>query len=512
MPRTFNLADLFEIVADTVPDRDAIVAGERRITYRELDQRATRLASAMRAHGVQRGQTVGIDLYNSIEFMESYFACCKIGAVPVNLNYRYVPDELAYVADTLDISVLIYTSEVDKVVQAVLPRTPKVREIWCVRSSAVEPLPSGAQDYETVLASGQTVLEDPERSGEDLYILCTGGTTGMPKGVMWPHRAMFRAALGGGGFFTRTGPIATPEQLADNVRATPHMSYVVIAPLMHGGGLWSCLISLFAGSTVVLNERARFDPEYIWDLVSRERVMVMALIGDAMALPLIQTLERHPGRWDLTQLKICGNGGAVFSTHLQERLQQLVPGLIINNSMGSSESGAIQGAVPTVHGEGFMRYAPRPDLAVIDHHMQPVTAPGAEGVLARTGDTPVGYYGDAKKTAETFVKVQGQLWALTGDRVRIDADGYYAVLGRGNLCINSGGEKIFPEEVEEAIRRYPAVRDAQFTWSSRSSAARLARPITAGPSRWHWSRLAWCDAFEAPGRPRPDGWPTRCPG
>jgi len=458
MPRSFNLADLFAVVAETVPDRDALVAGERRITYRELDQRITRLASALHARGVKRGDNVGIDLYNSIEFMESYFACCRIGAVPVNLNYRYVSDELSYVLNTLDIQVLIYTQAIEPVLQAVAPSPAKLR--LRVRLGQ-GPLSADTLDYESLLTSSDGWLDGVEPRSDDHYILCTGGTTGMPKGVIWPHRAMFMAALGGGGFFTRTGPIATPEQLADNVLAVPAMSYVVISPLMHGAGLWSCLISLFAGSTVVLNERPSFDAEYIWDLISRERVAIMSVVGDAMALPLIQALERQPNRWDLSQLRVFGNGGAVFSVHLQERIKQLVPGLLINNGMGSSESGAIQGGERTVHGEGFMRYAPRPDLAVIDHHMQRVTAPGVEGVLARTGDTPVGYYGDAKKTAETFVHIEGQLWILTGDRVRIDADGYYAVLGRGNLCINSGGEKIFPEEVEEAIRRYPAVRDCR---------------------------------------------------
>lgn len=456
MPRTFNLADLFEIVAETVPERTAIVAGDRRITYRDLDQRATRLASALRARGVQRGHNVGIDLYNSVEFMESFFACCKLGAVPVNLNYRYVQDELRFVANTLDIQVLIYTQEIEPTVLAVLPTTPKVRLRLRLGSG---PLPPDTLDYEAVVASGEPQLDDPQRSDDDQYILCTGGTTGMPKGVIWPHRAMFMAAIGGGGFFTRKGPVATPEQLADNVRAVPHMSYVVISPLMHGAGLWSCLVSLYAGSTVALNERPSFDAEYIWDMISNEKVAVMSVVGDAMALPLIQALEKNPGRWDLSQLRVFGNGGAVFSVHLQERIKLLVPGLMINNGMGSSESGAIQGGERTVHGEGFMRFAPRADLAVIDQNMQRVTQPGSEGVLSRTGDTPIGYYGDAKKTAETFVRIDDKLWILTGDRVRIDADGSYAVLGRGNLCINSGGEKVFPEEVEEAIRRYAAVRD-----------------------------------------------------
>lgn len=456
MPRSFNLADLFEIVAETVPDRTALVAGERRISYRELDQRATRLASALRDRGVRRGDNVAIDLVNSIEHMESFFACCKIGALPVNVNYRYTPDELVYIFDTLDVKVLVYGADVETPVLAALPRCPKIA--LKLRVGAGDP-PAGTLAYESVVESGSASLADPERSGDDLSILCTGGTTGMPKGVLWPHKSLFMAALGGGGYFTRSGPVPTPEALADNVRATPHMPYVVISPLMHGAGLWSCLISLYAGSTVVLNERINFDAAYVWDLIAREKVMIMSVVGDAMALPLIQALEQNPGRWNLAQLRVFGNGGAVFSTHLQDRLKALLPGVMINNGLGSSESGAIQGGERVAHGEGFMRYAPRPELAVIDSDMQRVTTPGGEGVLARTGHTPVGYYGDPRKNAETFVSIAGQLWVLTGDRARIDPDGHYAVLGRGNLCIVSGGEKIYPEEVEAAIRRYPAVRD-----------------------------------------------------
>jgi fatty-acyl-CoA synthase len=229
--------------------------------------------------------------------------------------------------------------------------------------------------------------------------------------------------------------------------------------MMHGAAMWASLISLLAGHTVVVNENTRFDAVQVWDIVQRSGVNILSVVGDAMALPLIQALEAQPQRWNLQALKIFGNGGAVFSPHLQDRLRTLLPQLAINNGMGSSETGLLGGRQKPERGDGMIRIEPRVDLALIDDTMTIVSGPGAEGTLARTGYTPIGYYGDAKKTAETFVTVGGRLWVLTGDRARIDTDGDIVVLGRGSQCINTGGEKVFPEEVETAARRCKAVRD-----------------------------------------------------
>lgn len=457
MARTFNLADLFEVVANVVPERTAFICGQQRLSYRELDERATRLASALRAHGVKRGDNVGIQLHNSAEYLETFLACCKIGAAPANINYRYVADELEHLFSSLELKALVFGADFADEVAKVAPRVPTLKLLVCAGAGAARP--AGALDYDTLLASGEARLDDPERSDNDLYLLCTGGTTGLPKGVMWPHKSLFMGALGGGGIFFRRPPVKTPEELAEFVPHGPPLTYIALAPMMHGAAMWASLISLLSGHTVTVNDQKNFDAEHVWDIVVRDGVNILSIVGDAMALPLIQALEAHPGRWDLSKVAIFGNGGAVFSGHLQERIKTLLPHIMINNGMGSSEAGMVGGGEKPVQGSGLMRITPRPDLAVIDDQHHIVTEPGAQGILARTGYTPVGYYGDAKKTAATFITIDGRLWVLTGDSARIDESGDIVVLGRGSQCINTGGEKVFPEEVEEVARRYGAVAD-----------------------------------------------------
>ena len=487
MTRTFNLADIFEVVAQAVPERTAFVCGAQRLSFAQLDERATRLASALRAQGVQRGHHVGIQLHNSAAYLETFFACCKLGAAPVNVNYRYVADELAYLFRTLELRALVHGEAFEAEVTKALPQVPTLalRVPVGPSTTTTNAADTGVRcmSFDSLMASGSPQLEDPDRSGDDIFMLCTGGTTGLPKGVMWPHRSLFMAALGGGGIYFRRPPIAAPEELATLVPAGPALTYFAVAPLMHGAAMWATLISLFAGHTVVVNDEPAFDAAHVWDIVVRDGVNILSIVGDAMALPLVQALEREPGRWNLQRLMVFGNGGAVFSRHLQDRLKACVPHVMVNNGMGSSESGLVGGGdKPVGDKEGLIRITPRPDLAVIDESHQLRTAPGDEGTLARTGYTPVGYYGDPKKTAETFVTIEGRLWVLTGDRARIDDNGDYLVLGRGSGCINTGGEKVFPEEVEEAARRCAAVRDVLVVglpderWGQRVTAVVEAEP------------------------------------
>jgi fatty-acyl-CoA synthase len=457
MARTFNLADLFEVVAGVVPERTAFICGEHRLSYRQLDERATRLASALRARGIGRGDQVGIELYNSAEYLETFLACCKIGAAPANINYRYVADELLYLFTSLDLKALVYSAEFDAEVGKALGRgAPGLETVVRVSDG---PGIDGAVNYESLLASGDAVLDDPERSDNDLYVLCTGGTTGMPKGVVWPHKSLFMGALGGGGFYLRCPPIDRPEALERLVPQSPPLTFFASAPMMHGAAMWASLISLFSGHAVVVNDQTSFDAEHAWDIVVRDGVNIMSVVGDAMATPLIQALEAHPRRWDLGRLMLFGNGGAVLSSHLQERMKAAVPHIQFNNNMGSSEMGVVGGGNKPKQGDGFMVLRPGPELAVIDEQLRIVTAPGSQGILARSGHTPIGYYGDAKKSAEVFVTIDGRLWVLSGDRARIDEEGGIVMLGRGSQCINTGGEKVFTEEVEEAARRCPAVQD-----------------------------------------------------
>ena len=454
--RSFNLADIFEAVAEAVPERIAFVCGTQRLSYRELDRRATQLASALREQGVQRGDNVGIELYNSAEYLEAFFACCKIGAAPANINYRYVADELEQLFGSLQLRALVYGAAFAAEIAQVAPRLPRLRTLLQVGTGGAVP---GALDYEALRAAGSATLSDPQRSGDDLSLLCTGGTTGLPKGVMWPHKNLFMGALGGGGMYLRCPPFDSVEALAAAVPQAPPMTFFALAPLMHAAALWATLISLYTGHTVLVNDQHHFDPEHIWDLAQREGANIVSGVGDAMALPLVKALEAHRGRWPLQHLMIYGNGGALLSASLAERIKAALPHITVTNGMGSSETGVTGGGDKPGQGEGFMVLQPRPELAVIDAELRIVSAPGARGILARSGYTPVGYYGDAKKTAQTFVPIDGRIWVLSGDEARLDEQGRIVVLGRGSQCIVSGGEKIFPEEVEEALRRYDAVHD-----------------------------------------------------
>lgn len=475
MKRTFNLADIFELVTQAVPDRIAFGCGEQKLTFSQLNERANQLGNALRARGIGRGDNVGIQLYNCAEYLEAFFACTKIGAIPVNVNYRYVADELQSLFNSLHLRGLVYGADFDEAVLDVVAQVPTMRLALRV-GELREGMPKAFVPYEKVLAEGSKELLDADRSDDDIFMLCTGGTTGLPKGVMWPHKALFMGALGGGGYYFRRPPIDTPEELLQLVPSGPPLAYLAAAPLMHGAAMWATLISLFSGHPVYVSERKNFDPVYMLDLIEDHKINVMAVVGDAMALPIIQTLEENQGRWPLKSLMIFGNGGAVFSRHLQERLLVQVPHLMLNNGMASSESGVLGSGDKTPGGEGFMRIAPRPDLCVVSEDMRILSEPGDEGILSRRGHTPLGYYADPKKTAETFVVIDGSRWVLTGDRARIDTTGEYLVLGRGSQCINTGGEKVYPEEVEEAARRYQSVQDvvvvglADERWGSKVAA------------------------------------------
>ena len=458
--RSFNLADLFEVVAGAVPERTAFICGPQHLSFRELDQRATRLASALRQRGLGRGDNVGIGLHNSAEYLEAFFACCKIGAVPANVNYRYVAGELHYLLDSLELKALFFGDDLAAQVQQVAPLLPALRlRVQVVGSAAGGQADAGNEEHEALLASGSPALQDPERNDNDQYLLCTGGTTGMPKGVVWPHRSLFMGALGGGGIYFGRPPIEKPEELATLVPQAPAMCFFALAPMMHGAAMWASLISLFAGHTLVVNDQSHFNAEHVWDVTERDGVSIISVVGDAMALPLVKALEAHPGRWNLSQLRIVGNGGAVLSAQLQERIKAALPQVMMTNGMGSSETGLMGSGRKPAQGDGFMVLAARPDLAVIDHDLRILRAPGDQGVLARTGFTPIGYFGDAEKSAQVFVTIDGKLWVLSGDQARLDEQGDIVVLGRGSQCINTGGEKVFPEEVEEAVRRYAAVAD-----------------------------------------------------
>ena len=447
MKRTFNLADLFEVVADAVPERTALVAGNQRRTYRELDERATRLANHLHANGVNKGDHVAIHAMNCAEWVEAFFACFKISAVPINVNYRYVAGELRYLYDNADSIAVIVEPQFRDRLNSVLDDLPGVRLVLEI-----------GPEYEASLAAASTVRPNLGRSDDDLYVLYTGGTTGMPKGVMWRHEDAFFATMNSA---RGNKPLAHPEDLAAEVTATPTaMTMMAIGPMMHGGAQWMLGNCIYIGGTIVLYCEKGFDADSVLRLIARERVNSVNTIGDAMARPLAETVASAPeGTYDLSSLWAFGNGGAPLSAAVRLQLRAAVPSAAIMDSFGASETGATGGKVDDGEGFGAPRFAMGEHTTVLSE-VGEQCAPGVTGKLARTGNIPLGYYKDAEQTAATFLTVAGKRWVIPGDFARIENDATITLLGRGSVSINSGGEKIYPEEVEAVLKNHPAVFDA----------------------------------------------------
>jgi acyl-CoA synthetase (AMP-forming)/AMP-acid ligase II len=451
---SFNLADLFEAVVDRIPDREAIIVGDSRLTYSSLDERANRLANALRSHGVRDGENVGLHLMNGTEYIEGMLACFKIRAIPINVNFRYVEAELAYLYDDADLVALVYHRQFAPRVAHAVSRTPGLARLLCVEDGSDEEPAPGSADYEEFLAGSSP--ERPAgggRSSDDLYCVYTGGTTGMPKGVIWRHEDIFKAAMGGGDITQLGNHVGGPAELADRI-GDHALIALATPPLMHSSAHWLAFQTLFTGGTLVMTELGRFDPATIWTLVGGERVAVLVVVGDAMARPLVEELEANPDAYDTSNLWVIGSGGAMLTESTKQRLLALLPGRMIADGFGSSETGVLgskQGA----------RFVVNAQTSVLDDAGAPIVpGSGTIGKLARRGHIPLRYHKDPEKTARTFITSGGERWVLPGDMATVEADGSITLLGRGSLTINTGGEKVFPEEVEEPLRDHPAVADA----------------------------------------------------
>jgi acyl-CoA synthetase (AMP-forming)/AMP-acid ligase II len=466
----FNLADLFERVADAVPDRDAAVCGPDRRTYAQLDDRSTRLAHVLAARGAGPGAHVALYLRNSIEHLEAMFACYKLRAVPINVNYRYVDDELAYLLDDADAVGIVHDSDVRERAARVAPRAPLVEFVLHLDDASVA--------SEIAAASAERDLGP--RSGDDRYVLYTGGTTGMPKGVMWRNEDIFFGAMGGGN--PGGPPITRPDDVTVSVIDNPAQRLrpflpasdpgpaqfvsLALGPLMHASGQWSAIGTLLGGGKVVLYDRPSVDMDHVLDLIELERVNAMNLVGDASARPLLATLAADLDRRDTSSLLLLGSGGSILSGEAKEALMRAIPSVLaIVEGIGSSESPAQAVAVTTRAGVAApsrsLTFAAKAETIVVDDDLRPVTrGSGIVGRLATRGRVPLGYYKDADRSARTFVEIDGERWSLPGDMATIDTDGTVHLLGRGSLCINTGGEKVYPEEVEAVLKQHAAVADA----------------------------------------------------
>jgi 3-oxocholest-4-en-26-oate---CoA ligase len=457
----FNLADLFEAAVDAFPEREYLVANGQRRTYAEMEARANQLAHYLAAQGIGPGDHVGIYSYNSVEWVETAWAVFKLRAIWININYRYVKDELQYLLSNADLQALVYQREFSPLVATLLPELSDLRHVVVIEDGSGGEVAPGSVEYEAALDGQSTARDFGPRSGDDLYILYTGGTTGMPKGVVWRHEDVFYA-LGGGTDPVTNTRVTDPAYMVEK-GAGGGMVHLPVAPLMHGATQWCVMGQSFVGSKIVL--MAKFDPHDVWRLVGEERVNSVMITGDAMGKPLIERLdEPDAASFDLSSLLAVVSSAALFSAPVKDQFFERLPNLVITDAIGSSEGGN-NGMTVITAGNTAMKSGPTVHLlgktVVFDENLDPVEpGSGTIGKIARSGDIPVGYYNDPKKTAEVFIQVRGTRFVMPGDYATVEADGSITLLGRGSIVINSGGEKIFPEEVESAVRSHPDVMDA----------------------------------------------------
>ncbi|MEV6018975.1 MULTISPECIES: acyl-CoA synthetase [unclassified Streptomyces] len=460
----YNLADLFESVVDVVPDREALVyidhpgtGAERRLTYARLDAAANRLAHHLIDSGIRPGEHLGLHLYNGVEYLQTVLACLKARIVPVNVNYRYVEDELAYLYQDADLVALVFDAEFTGRVAAARPRAPRLRHLVRVGAAAPGADPVDAVDFGEAEAAGSPLRAFAPRSADDQFIIYTGGTTGMPKGVMWRQEDLFFAGLGGG---APTGdPVTEPRELAERVAAGgAGITFFPTPPLMHGTSTLTAFIAFNFGQRVVLHRK--FAPEEVLRTIEREKVTSVSLVGDAMLRPLIDALSGPLKGTDCSGLFSVSSSGAIMSDTVREQFQALVPNVMLLNNFGSSESGFNGTATADSGPERGFRIRVNARTQVVDPVTYEPVAAGEPGRVAQRGHVPLGYYNDPKKTAETFFRKGDERWVLLGDMATVDEEGIVVVLGRGSQCINTGGEKVYPEEVEQALKSHPDVYDA----------------------------------------------------
>ncbi len=480
----WNLADLIEHVVDAVPDRTALIVGDRVETYAQLEERANRLAHHFAAQGIGPGDHIGIYAFNSLEFVETIFAAYKIRAVPINVNYRYVEAELRYLFDNADLVALVHDAQFAPRIAAVRDALPMLRHLIAIDDgSGVGVAGIGSVSYDEAIAAASPARDFAPRSDDDIYILYTGGTTGMPKGVVWRQEDVL-CVLGGLVEFDTGRRIDDEYEFAKAAAAAPADAGlgIVIAPLMHGAAQWGVFNGLINGRTTVL--MPKFDADEVWKAVERHKIATLGITGDAMGRPLIEALEH--GDYDASSLVTVASTAAVFSATVKERFLERFPNLIIADAVGSTETGYNGVRVILKGGEekpGLPTVRMGPDTVVLDDEMNIVEpGSGVVGRMARGGNVPLRYHKDPERSAATFVTVQGRRFAVSGDYAVVEADGAMTLLGRGSVCINSGGEKIYPEEVEAALKAHPAVFDAVVVgvpddrWGERVAAVVETRP------------------------------------
>lgn len=456
----WNFADVWEVIADELPDAQCQVQGDRRLSWREFDRRANGLARTLLDAGVSEQDKVAQYLHNCPEYLESVFAAFKAGLVPINTNYRYLDDELVYLWDNADCVAVVFHGTFTETIDRLRARVPRVKT-WLWVDDGHGTRPEWAIAYEDAAAShADRVVATWGRDGDHLVLLYTGGTTGMPKGVMWRQEDLFRNLV------SQTNPAyktadADPAIVRAQVTA-PGPVGLPACPLMHGTGLYTQLITLsLGGSTVTLTSR-RFDVEEMFDTIERERVNQIAIVGDAFGKPMLEALDDSPRRWDLASLLLVASSGVMFSESVKQGLLAHHPRMLLVDAFSSSEALGMGHSVSSgTSASGTARFSLGENTVVLsDDGRRVEPGSGEVGRVAVGGHQPVGYYKDPEKTAVTFIEFEGRRYACPGDYARVEADGSLTLLGRGSVVINTGGEKVFPEELEEVLKTFPGVRDA----------------------------------------------------
>jgi len=443
-PRPLTLGDLIETMADELGDRIAVASLERDYTFAEIDERATRMANLFVSLGVQPGDHIAVHSHNRIEWVDAFYGALKARAVPININYKYLKDELAYLYDNCDAVLAVVGPEYVDAVEEV--RTDRLKHVLVM-----------GEELDAAREAASPERKITGRSGDDTYVIYTGGTTGMPKGVVWRQEDLLRGALNA----SRMGaPFDSLEDLAEQAKANENpLILLACGPMMHGGSQWILGNAHVAGATVGLYTEKNFNPEKILDLVDHAKVVSLTFLGDAMGRPVAETIKANPGRWSLESLMAVSNGAAPLSLAVREQIREALPGRFLLDSYGASETGATGQGMDDGSSDGKARFGVGADVEVFDDEMKPAPV-GVKGMLARSGNIPLGYYNDEAKTAATFKVVDGKRWVIPGDFAVREEDGSVVVLGRGSVTINTGGEKVHPEEVEAMLKKHDDVFDA----------------------------------------------------
>ena len=451
-----NIADVLEAVAQHRTDADALVHGDRRVSWAEFARRADGVAHTLLTAGARRHDKVALYLRNDPAYLETMLGCCKASLVPVNTNYRYTDDELVALWDNADAVAVVFHGSFTDTVDRIRTRVPAVRT-WVWVDDGTDACPDWARPYDEA-AAGAGTISGTGRSGADLVFIYTGGTTGLPKAVMWEQDTLVRLLLADQG---ATEPAATAPSLAARAADVVPGPCVIACPLMHGTGLCIALAHLMEGGTVVTTPGTGFDAEVLLDTIEQQRAERLAIVGDAFARPIVEALEAHPARWDLSSLAVVGSSGVMWSEPVKQALLAHLPGLLLLDLLGSSEALGLGSSMATADAPGTTaRFAATELTVVVGEDGAPVEpGSGAIGRLGMVGLTPVGYYKDPERSAATFPVIDGVRYALPGDWATVAADGSIELLGRGSVCINTGGEKVFPEEVEEVCKTHDAVAD-----------------------------------------------------